>query len=59
MKKLISIALVLAMILAILPVAALAAPATGNYYVAGDSALTGFNWSANAIPNKMSKSGSV
>lgn len=59
MKKLISIALVLAMVLAILPVAALAAPATGNYYVAGDSALTGFNWSANAIPNKMSKSGSV
>ncbi len=59
MKKLISIALVLAMVLAILPVAALAAPATGNYYVAGDTGLTGFNWSANAIPNKMSKSGTV
>jgi hypothetical protein len=59
MKKLISIALVLAMVLAILPVAALAAPATGNYFVAGDTGLTGVNWVANNMANRMTKSGAV
>ena len=59
MKKLISIALVLAMVLAILPVAAFAAPATGRYFVAGDIALTGVHWVASNMSNKMNKSGSV
>lgn len=59
MKKLISIALVLAMVLAILPVVALAAPANGPYCVCGSKTLTGFDWSPNAMPNRMTKSGTV
>lgn len=59
MKKLISIALVLAMVLAVLPIAALAAPTTGNYYVCGPANLTGTNWTPNSQPNRMTKSGTV
>lgn len=56
MKKLIGIVVALAIVLAMLPVAAFAA---NNYYVAGESALCGSNWTANDPNNKMTADGDV
>lgn len=56
MKKIIGFAVVLAMVLAMLPFAAFAAD---SYYVAGESALCGSNWSAKDASNIMTLDGSV
>ena len=56
MKKLIGIVVAIAIVLAMLPVAAFAAT---NYYVAGESALCGSNWSENDANNIMTANGDV
>ena len=56
MKKIIGFAIVLAMVFAMLPFAAFAAD---SYYVAGESALCGSNWSANDTNNIMTLDGDV
>ncbi len=56
MKKIIGFVVVLALVLAMLPVAVFAAD---SYYVAGESTLCGSNWSANDASNIMTLSGDV